>query len=98
MRERLQAQLKRLDPRFWSKDQAVKVEERNILAAAKVIYENTLRADAENKKVFTDAELRAKGLNDDQIRVYRTFMDAVNVSLDNFANQHHAPDDAGWRD
>jgi len=72
-------ELKRLDPRV------VLRQEQDIAKAAKVIYENTLRADAENKKVFTDAELRAKGLNDDQIRVYRTFMDAVNVSLDNFA-------------
>ena len=53
-------------------------------AAAKVLFDGTLT----DKKVFTDAELSAKGLTADQIKRYREMRAAINTSLDQSAKAH----------
>ena len=54
---------------------------KNIDAVAKVVFDGTLI----DKKEFSEAELRTKGLTDDQITLYKQARAAINISLNNAA-------------
>lgn len=54
-----------------------RTRDKNIRAASKVIFDGTLE-----DRVYKDAELKERGLNDDQIAIYREFRRATNKSLD----------------